>query len=119
MEASTPTPDSPSGLHHAGEDHKHKDTWLESIGKAIVAPIEGAQGGFTAAHPQPDQLPKARPAHSDARPVLPDQRDPRTVGDNGDGVLKAFGKAIVAPIAGACEEAVRSLAPSSGRARHK
>ncbi len=110
---------SPSGLHHACEDHKHKESWLESIGKAIMAPIEGAQGRFTAAHPQPDRLQTARPTQSDARPVLLDRRDPRTVRGNGDGVLKALGKAIVAPIAGAYEEAAHSLAPPSGRARQE
>ena len=106
----TTTPTRPSG-----RDSPHKDSWLESIGKAIVAPVQGAQGGITAAHPEPDRAPPTPPpARPDVRHELPDQRDPRTVGDNNDGILMALGKAIVAPIDGAHEAAVR---PDAGRAR--
>lgn len=99
---STTTPNPPSGY-----DRPHEDSWLESIGKAIIAPVQGAQGRSAVAYPEPDRSPPAPPARPDVHHELPDQRDPRTVGDNNDGILKALGKAIVAPIDGAHEAAVR------------
>lgn len=114
MATTTPTPDSPSGPQRGGAAHDHHDNWLESFGKAIVAPVQGAQGGHAVVHPVPDQEPKTPRTRPDARHRLPDQRDPRTVGDNGDGILQALGKAIVAPIESAHEAAVR---PNMGGAR--
>lgn len=98
MTATTPHPPS-------GDKRPHTDSWLDSIGKAIVAPVQGAQGSLAAAHPEPDQTPSPPPAGAEMPHELPDQRDPRTVGDNHDGILKALGKAIVAPIDGAHEVA--------------
>jgi hypothetical protein len=105
-----PTPGSPTGPHHAGEERKHKDTWVESIGKAIVAPMEGTHGGFTASRSEPAHPEKAEPANTHHE--LPDRRDARTVGHRRDSMLKALGKAIVAPIEGAHEEVVRRVPPA-------
>ena len=108
----TPTPGAPSGPHHAGEERKHKDTWVESIGKAIVAPMEGTHGGFTASRSEPAHPERQEPSHGFAHHELPDRRDARTVGHNKDNFLKAIGKAIVAPIEGAHEEVRPKIPPA-------
>jgi hypothetical protein len=107
------TPSTPSSGHHPqGDEHKHKDSWVQSIGKAIVAPMEGAHGGFTASRNEPAHPQKAESAHGHgAHHELPDRRDGRTVGKNDDGFLKSLGKAIVAPIEGAHEEVGRPRLP--------
>ena len=46
---------------------------------------------------------------------LPDGRNGHVVGENDDNVLESFGKAIVAPIAGADEDA-EPVDPEHGRA---
>jgi hypothetical protein len=111
MAFKNPPPASTPGSHSAGEERKHKDTWAESIGKAIVAPMEGAHGGFTASRREPEPAPKAQAGHAGPHHELPDRRDGRTVGKNDDGFLKSLGKAIVAPIEGAHEEVGRPRLP--------
>jgi len=49
------------------------------------------------------------------RDDLPDGRNGRVVGENDDNVLESIGKAIVAPIAGADEDA-EPVDPAHGRA---
>ena len=88
---------------------------LSSIGKAMLAPIEGSHGGLSGlARHRPTASRAAAPKPPEA-PAKPDERDPRVVGGDDDNPLESIGKAIVAPVEGADEGADKpgSLPPKN------
>jgi len=135
--ARTDPPSSPSSPPAPGQPPdkggKRPGKFLESLGKAIVAPIEGAHDthfhpGVDVPPPAPKAAPdEARHHHSVFESIgkaitapmegthAIDERNPRVVGRRDDTALESFGKAIVAPVEGADEGAGKpgSMAPKN------